>query len=34
VPSDLAELAAGTAAHAQQHRGGLLGALGGWLRKG
>ncbi|HEX7867584.1 MAG TPA: amino acid adenylation domain-containing protein, partial [Variovorax sp.] len=32
VPSDLAELAAGTAAHAQ--RGGLLGALGGWLRKG
>jgi len=32
VPSDLAELAAGTAA--QAHRGGLLGALGGWLRKG
>jgi len=32
VPSELAELAAGTAA--QQHRGGLLGALGGWLRKG
>ncbi|RSZ37270.1 MULTISPECIES: non-ribosomal peptide synthetase [unclassified Variovorax] len=32
VPSDLAELAAGTAAQAP--RGGLLGALGGWLRKG
>ncbi|SEF33508.1 non-ribosomal peptide synthetase [Variovorax sp. NFACC27] len=32
VPSDLAELAAGSAAHAP--RGGLLGALGGWLRKG
>jgi acyl carrier protein len=32
VPSDLADLAAGTAAHAQ--RGGLLGALGSWLRKG
>ena len=32
VPSDLAELAADTAAHAQ--RGGLLGALGSWLRKG
>jgi acyl carrier protein len=32
VPSDLAELAAGTAA--QAHRSGLLGALGSWLRKG
>jgi len=32
VPSDLAELAADTVAHAQ--RGGLLGALGSWLRKG
>ncbi|QOF76277.1 non-ribosomal peptide synthetase [Variovorax sp. 38R] len=32
VPSDLADLAAGTAVHAQ--RGGLLGALGSWLRKG
>jgi non-ribosomal peptide synthetase component F len=32
VPSDLAELAAGTAAQAQ--RGGLFGALGHWLRKG
>ena len=31
VPSDLAELAADTAAHAQR---GLLGALGSWLRKG
>jgi amino acid adenylation domain-containing protein len=32
VPSEFAELAAGTAA--QAHRSGLLGTLGSWLRKG